>query len=41
MLFMEETDMTFASDITVDASAPGTYTSKAGRTPGVIAAGYA
>jgi hypothetical protein len=39
LLFMEDTDLTFASAITVDATAPGVYQSKASLTPGSIAAG--
>jgi hypothetical protein len=39
LLFMEDTDLSFASAITVDATAPGSYSSKASLTPGSIAAG--
>ncbi len=39
LLFMEDTDLSFARAITVDATAPGLYQSKASLTPGSIAAG--
>jgi hypothetical protein len=39
LLFMEDTNLSFASAITVDATAPGLYKSKASLTPGSIAAG--
>ncbi|HVW11557.1 MAG TPA: PEP-CTERM sorting domain-containing protein [Bryobacteraceae bacterium] len=39
LLFMEDTNLVFASAITVDATAPGLYQSKASLTPGSIAAG--
>jgi len=39
LLFMEDSDLSFASAITVDATAPGVYKSKASLTPGSIAAG--
>ncbi|HEY4085464.1 MAG TPA: PEP-CTERM sorting domain-containing protein [Bryobacteraceae bacterium] len=39
LLFMEDSDLSFASAITVNATAPGLYQSKASLTPGSIAAG--
>jgi hypothetical protein len=39
LLFMEDTDLSFDSAITVNATAPGLYKSKASLTPGSIAAG--
>jgi hypothetical protein len=39
LLFMEDSDLSFASAITVDTTAPGVYKSKASLTPGSIAAG--
>jgi hypothetical protein len=39
LLFIEDTDLVFASAITVDATTPGLYKTKTSLTPGSIAAG--